>query len=120
MFSWWISETCFSYRQIKDPVLKPYAGESPVMGIHLGLRCDNGKVRLGDGVFVGVPEEEERLYSPPLLHRWNSCEHDVFPFQNNSVVNDEVDRADSCSKLLNTEVSNHASLIANLSNIEWR
>lgn len=52
-----------SYRQITDPELRPYVGDSPVMGIHLGLRGPNGTVRLGDLVYVGVPEVEE---APPL------------------------------------------------------
>jgi len=28
------------------------------MGIHLGLRGPNGIVRIGDPVYVGIPEEE--------------------------------------------------------------
>lgn len=62
-----MTETCVysSYRQITDPVVRPVAGESPVMGIHLGLRGSNGTVRLGDPVYVGVPEEQPLLISPP-------------------------------------------------------
>ncbi|CAD1476740.1 unnamed protein product, partial [Heterotrigona itama] len=45
-------------RQITDPVVRPLVGESPVMGIHLGLRGSNGTVRLGDPVYVGLPEEQ--------------------------------------------------------------
>lgn len=60
-------KTLKSYRQIHDPELRPYTGDSPVMGIHLGLRSPNGKVRLGDPVYVSVPEEKEPppLTSPP-------------------------------------------------------
>ncbi|KAK9297085.1 hypothetical protein QLX08_009100 [Tetragonisca angustula] len=58
-------KTLKSYRQITDPVIRPAAGESPVMGIHLGLRGSNGTVRLGDPVYVGLPEEQPLLISPP-------------------------------------------------------
>ncbi|KOX70923.1 MOSC domain-containing protein 2, mitochondrial [Melipona quadrifasciata] len=51
-------KTLKSYRQITDPVIRPMVGESPVMGIHLGLRGSNGTVRLGDPVYVGLPEEQ--------------------------------------------------------------
>lgn len=53
----------YSYRQINDPELRLYTGDSPVMGIHLGLRGSSGIVRLGDPVYVNVPEEED----PPLI-----------------------------------------------------
>ncbi|KAG7198382.1 hypothetical protein KM043_005773 [Ampulex compressa] len=59
-------KTLKSYRQIQDPELRRYTGQSPVMGIHLGLRGSSGVVRLGDPVYVGVPDEQESpLKSPP-------------------------------------------------------
>lgn len=58
-------KTLKSYRQITDPVVRPLVGDSPVMGIHLGLRGSNGIVRLGDPVYVGLPEEQPLLISPP-------------------------------------------------------
>ncbi|KAL2727345.1 mitochondrial amidoxime-reducing component 1 isoform X1 [Vespula squamosa] len=59
-------KTLKSYRQIMDPDIRPFTGESPVMGIHLGLRGPNGTVRLGDPVYVGIPNEEETpVISPP-------------------------------------------------------
>ncbi|XP_043286307.1 mitochondrial amidoxime reducing component 2-like [Venturia canescens] len=60
-------KTLKKYRLIEDPVLRPYTGDSPVMGIHLGLKGPNGTVRLGDPVYVGVSEvtEEAPLVSPP-------------------------------------------------------
>ncbi|XP_072745502.1 mitochondrial amidoxime-reducing component 1 [Anoplolepis gracilipes] len=51
-------KTLKSYRQITDPQLRSAVGDSPVMGIHLGLRSSNGRVRLGDPVYVGIPKEE--------------------------------------------------------------
>ncbi|XP_017766462.1 PREDICTED: mitochondrial amidoxime reducing component 2 isoform X2 [Eufriesea mexicana] len=51
-------KTLKSYRQITDPVIRPLVGESPVMGIHLGLRSPNGSVRLGDPVYVGVSDDQ--------------------------------------------------------------
>jgi len=54
-----------SYRQITDPQIRPSVGDSPVMGIHLGLRGPKGMVRLGDPVYVGIPKEEApALVSP--------------------------------------------------------
>jgi len=55
-----IHEKCFSdsYRQVTDPQIRPAVGDSPVMGIHLGLRGPNGIVRIGDPVYVDIPEEE--------------------------------------------------------------
>jgi len=54
-----------SYRQITDPQIRPSVGDSPVMGIHLGLRGPKGIVRLGDPVYVGIPKEEApALISP--------------------------------------------------------
>lgn len=50
-------KTLKSYRQITDPQIRPATGDSPVMGIHLGLRGSNGIVRLGDPIYVGIPEE---------------------------------------------------------------
>ncbi|KAG8228903.1 hypothetical protein J437_LFUL011151 [Ladona fulva] len=40
-----------SYKQITEEKLKPFAGESPVLGIHLGLRKP-GTVKIGDPVYV--------------------------------------------------------------------
>ncbi|RLU24163.1 hypothetical protein DMN91_004373 [Ooceraea biroi] len=58
-------KTLKSYRQIDDPEIRRVSGDSPVMGIHLGLRGSNGTVRLGDPVYVGITEEEEpSLISP--------------------------------------------------------
>ncbi|XP_032673488.1 mitochondrial amidoxime reducing component 2 [Odontomachus brunneus] len=57
-------KTLKSYRQINDPELRPYVGDSPIMGIHLGLRGSNGTVRLGDPIYVNVPDEEKE--TPPL------------------------------------------------------
>lgn len=54
-----------SYRQIMDPIIRPLVGESPVLGIHLGLRNSDGIVRVGDPVYVGLPEEQPLLISPP-------------------------------------------------------
>ncbi|KAH0955314.1 hypothetical protein HN011_003520 [Eciton burchellii] len=51
-------KTLKSYRQIDDPELRRIVGDSPVMGIHLGLRGPNGIVRLGDPIYVGVPDDE--------------------------------------------------------------
>lgn len=48
-----------------DPIIRPLVGESPVLGIHLGLRNSNGVVRVGDPVYVGLPEEQPLLISPP-------------------------------------------------------
>lgn len=56
-------KTLKTYRQINDPEIRPHVGDSPVMGIHLGLRGPNGTVRLGDSVYVGIPEED----TPPLV-----------------------------------------------------
>ncbi|XP_046422993.1 mitochondrial amidoxime reducing component 2 isoform X2 [Neodiprion virginianus] len=106
-------KTLKGYRQIKDPELRPFTGDSPVMGIHLGLRSNNGNVRLGDGVFVGVPEEEEPFYSPPLLHRWSSCEHDVFPIEE-KMSKADIDYPDSSSSFFGSA----ANIIASLSNLE--
>ncbi|XP_076760099.1 mitochondrial amidoxime reducing component 2 isoform X2 [Xylocopa sonorina] len=58
-------KTLKSYRQIMDPVIRPVVGESPVMGVHLGLRGSNGTVQLGDPVYVSVPDEQPLLISPP-------------------------------------------------------
>ncbi|KAL6441609.1 hypothetical protein ACFW04_003622 [Cataglyphis niger] len=56
-------KTLKSYRQITDPQIRPATGDSPVMGIHLGLRGPKGMVRLGDPIYVGIPEEKA---APPL------------------------------------------------------
>ncbi|XP_012263157.2 mitochondrial amidoxime-reducing component 1 [Athalia rosae] len=106
-------KTLKGYRQIEDPALRPFTGDSPVMGIHLGLRSNNGKVRLGDGVFVGVPEEEEPLYSPPLLHRWSSCDHETFPVDGKATPADDVDSPDSPGKF-----GLSGGLVADLANLE--
>lgn len=52
-------KTLKSYRQITDPKIRPHTGDSPVMGIHLGLKGPNGIVRLGDSIYVGIPKEVE-------------------------------------------------------------
>ncbi|KAF4523608.1 hypothetical protein B566_EDAN014582 [Ephemera danica] len=46
-------KTLKSYRQITDPKVRPYAGDSPVMGVHMGLHTP-GAVTLGDAVYVGL------------------------------------------------------------------
>ncbi|XP_014475751.1 PREDICTED: mitochondrial amidoxime reducing component 2 [Dinoponera quadriceps] len=58
-------KTLRNYRQITDPEVRPYVGDSPIMGIHLALRGPNETVRLGDPVYVGVSEEPEE--TPPLI-----------------------------------------------------
>ncbi|XP_033337803.2 mitochondrial amidoxime reducing component 2 [Megalopta genalis] len=58
-------KTLKSYRQAVDPELRRLFGESPIMGFHLGIRGRPGSVRLGDSVYVGVPEEQPPLISPP-------------------------------------------------------
>ncbi|XP_003702244.1 mitochondrial amidoxime-reducing component 1 [Megachile rotundata] len=58
-------KTLKSYRQITDPLYRPMTGESPVMGIHLGLRSPGGTVRIGDPIYVGVPDKKPPLISPP-------------------------------------------------------
>ncbi|XP_076236968.1 mitochondrial amidoxime reducing component 2 [Calliopsis andreniformis] len=58
-------KTLKKYRQIVDPKLRPFTGDSPVLGIHMSLRSSNGTVRLGDPIYVGVPEEKPLLISPP-------------------------------------------------------
>ena len=44
------------YREVTDPKIKPFTGNSPIMGIHLGLRGPEGVVNLGDPVFVNESE----------------------------------------------------------------
>ncbi|GAB1865842.1 MOSC domain-containing protein 1, mitochondrial [Camponotus japonicus] len=51
-------KTLKSYRQITNPQIRPTVGDSPAMGILLGLRGPNGTVRINDPVYVGIPEEE--------------------------------------------------------------
>ncbi|XP_031839562.1 mitochondrial amidoxime reducing component 2 [Nomia melanderi] len=58
-------KTLKSYRQITEPEIRRVVGESPVLGIHLGLRGPKGSIRLGDPVYVGVPDEQPPLVSPP-------------------------------------------------------
>ncbi|KAL0134400.1 hypothetical protein PUN28_001289 [Cardiocondyla obscurior] len=58
-------KTLRSYRQITDPQIRPAVGDSPAMGIHLGLRGPNGVVRLGDPVYVGIPEEKPPPVTSP-------------------------------------------------------
>ncbi|XP_034946877.1 mitochondrial amidoxime reducing component 2-like [Chelonus insularis] len=41
------------YRQIENPEFRSSVGDSPVMGIHLGLKGPNGIVKLGDPVYLG-------------------------------------------------------------------
>lgn len=73
-----------------DPDIRPFTGDSPVMGIHLGLRGPNGTVRLGDPVYVGISNEEETsVISPPQLHRWASCEDEIIFDEVNSLVGDQ-------------------------------
>ncbi|XP_053999671.1 mitochondrial amidoxime-reducing component 1 [Hylaeus anthracinus] len=55
-------KTLRAYRQITDPSFRKFVGDSPVLGIHLGLRSSNGTVRLGDPVYVS--ESTERLPRP--------------------------------------------------------
>lgn len=55
----------YSYRQITDPQIRPATGDSPVMGIHLGLRGPGGMVRLGDPIYVSIPEEEAPVLTSP-------------------------------------------------------
>lgn len=55
-------KTLKSYRQITDPQIRPAVGDSPVMGIHLALRGPGGVIRLGDPIYVGIPDEP-----PPTL-----------------------------------------------------
>ena len=50
---------------MKDPELRAYTGDSPVMGIHLGLRSKNGIVKLGDPVYVGIMKKEEEILNTP-------------------------------------------------------
>lgn len=56
-------KTLKSYRQVTDPQIRPSVGDSPVMGIHLALRGPTGMIRLGDPVYVGIPEEK----APPAV-----------------------------------------------------
>lgn len=56
--------TC-RYRKITDPELAPTAKDSPVMGIHLGLRSRNGVVHLGDPIYVNEETQQKRVVSPP-------------------------------------------------------
>ncbi|XP_058804398.1 mitochondrial amidoxime-reducing component 1 [Phymastichus coffea] len=59
-------KTMRKYRTITDPLYRKYTGDSPVMGIHLGLRGPKAIVRLGDPVYVSVPDQEHPvLISPP-------------------------------------------------------
>lgn len=56
-------KTLRSYRQAKDENIRPFVGDSPIMGIHLALRGSGGQyVKLGDTVYAGIPEEDE---NPP-------------------------------------------------------
>ncbi|KZC04339.1 MOSC domain-containing protein 1, mitochondrial, partial [Dufourea novaeangliae] len=58
-------KTLKSYRQATEPKLRRLIGESPMLGIHLGLVGSSGTVRLGDPVYVDVPDEQPPLVSPP-------------------------------------------------------
>ncbi|XP_051165856.1 mitochondrial amidoxime reducing component 2 [Leptopilina boulardi] len=58
-------KTLKGYRQITDPEIRSATGESPIMGIHLGLRSKNSTVRLGDPVYVNILEKEEAILSTP-------------------------------------------------------
>ncbi|XP_076760097.1 mitochondrial amidoxime-reducing component 1-like [Xylocopa sonorina] len=57
--------TLKSYRQIWNPEIRALIGESPAMGLHLGLRGPGGTVQLGDPVYVGVPDQQPLLISGP-------------------------------------------------------
>ncbi|KAG8035747.1 hypothetical protein G9C98_001403 [Cotesia typhae] len=46
--------TLRKYRKVQDPAMRRFTGESPVMGIHLGLHGPEGTVKIGDPVYVGV------------------------------------------------------------------
>ncbi|KAK0074545.1 hypothetical protein PV326_012353 [Microctonus aethiopoides] len=50
-------KTLKKYRQIEDPTIRPFVGESPMLGIHMGLKGPNGMIKLGDSVYVNVSEE---------------------------------------------------------------
>ncbi|KAK0077544.1 hypothetical protein PV325_003768 [Microctonus aethiopoides] len=60
-------KTLKMYRQIEDSKVRTFVGDSPVMGIHLGLKGPNGVVKLGDPVYVNLSESEENnpRISPP-------------------------------------------------------
>ncbi|XP_076249705.1 mitochondrial amidoxime-reducing component 1 isoform X2 [Calliopsis andreniformis] len=47
---------CTSFRELSDPELSSFEGDAPVMGIYCGLYVP-GKVKIGDEVFVHVPQE---------------------------------------------------------------
>ncbi|KAL6265576.1 hypothetical protein P5V15_002372 [Pogonomyrmex californicus] len=58
-------KTLKTYRGITDPAIRSAIGDSPMMGIHLGLRGPNGMIRLGDPIYVGIPEEEAPSVTSP-------------------------------------------------------
>jgi hypothetical protein len=43
----------YSYRQVLDPALRPFTGDSPVLGVHLALHTQ-GNVQIGDPIFVSM------------------------------------------------------------------
>ncbi|KAF2899112.1 hypothetical protein ILUMI_07066 [Ignelater luminosus] len=45
-------KTLKTYRKVKDVAKINFEGDEPIMGIHLGLKCD-GEIKAGDIVFVG-------------------------------------------------------------------
>ncbi|XP_014297400.1 mitochondrial amidoxime-reducing component 1 [Microplitis demolitor] len=51
--------TLRKYRNVQDPALRRFTGDSPVMGIHLGLKGPSGNVKIGDPIYVNVPEKDD-------------------------------------------------------------
>jgi len=89
-----------SYRQIDDPELRRIVGDSPVMGIHLGLRGPNGIVRLGDPIYVGVPDDEvPSTLWPSQLYRWDSCEISEYEWSPEAKVADKHEKRSPRSKM---------------------
>ncbi|KAF7988343.1 hypothetical protein HCN44_000916 [Aphidius gifuensis] len=60
-------KTLRNYRLVDDPVYRKFTKDSPVMGVHLGLKGPNGIVRLGDPVYIGLDDnhDNKKLISPP-------------------------------------------------------
>ncbi|XP_012232125.1 mitochondrial amidoxime-reducing component 1-like [Linepithema humile] len=56
--------TLKSYKQCTDPHIRSLVGNSPIMGIHLGLRGPNGTIQVGDSVYLGISDEKPKLSSP--------------------------------------------------------
>nr|XP_012232102.1 PREDICTED: mitochondrial amidoxime-reducing component 1 [Linepithema humile] len=57
--------TLKSYKQCTDPLIRPSVGDSPILGIHLGLRGPNGTIQVGDSVYLGISDEKPKPSSPP-------------------------------------------------------